>query len=573
MAIHLNFLKNTLLIFYCLSLSMAFAQPPCHTFKIKSNLNSTEHNTIKLYLNEYFKQQSIPSLLDTKTSIRRVTQKALQPYGYFTPHIQIDTQVPPQQTCARHLISIQPGPLTHFKSIRLHCGHTPTCVLIQSALHDMPAQLGAPFTTEQYEKTLEQLLNIAIRKGYYHAHGNHSTLTINPNTQSAYVDYTIDLGPKLKLSSLILQDTQLSPTLVQRYLSFESGAPYSNQWLEQAQMDLLASDYFNRVEVNPLWSKQTQNTIPISVKVKEKKPIDLLAGIGYDSDTDFKALFGFKQRLINRFGHRFQSTAMIGQQDRHFTAQYDIPGYHPAFEHFSFETKRQSYLNRGFGHSRYWLNKLQFKRLKSDRMIDLTLNLLNEHSTPLVGLYQNTRLLYTELNAFKTFEFKYFSYHTPIQLKFQMMGRIASHTHDITSHFQQAQLKARALMPLTDEQQLILSTQFSRSFVSNLSEVPISLQFATGGAQSLRGYAYNSLGPSKNLNVSNLEYRLHLKDEWYAACFVDRANLSVNLKDNVHHSIGAGIVWTHPVAHVSLGLARALSLPQRPLRFYLSVST
>jgi translocation and assembly module TamA len=564
-----------ILILYAVLFCAQSAQAKCLTFNIQSDaMNATLSDSV------HFQLEKIQHTLHTARThqqfhraqdiIRNKVLKTLQPHGYFSPTVQVHLKTKP--VCGVVNLLIKPGSRVKFKTIKLVCTTAQPCQHIRTALQIIPAQPGIAFTTQRYEDSLNQLLDIALQQGYFDAHASHSKLIIDPKHRTAVAQYQITLGKKMTVSQLRIQSNGLSHDLIRRYTHFTLNQPYSVKWLEQSRIDLLTSDYFNSVQIKPIWSEMKQHAVPVMIETTPKRVRTMLTGIGYDSDSEFKLLFGIRLRKINTLGHRAQATATLGTTDTHFNLKYEIPGYRPASDQIILETKRQSYLDRGFGHSRYWLNKIEFKRLTDQRMLGLTLNMRKEHSVPNSGQTVEALLWYPELNAFQEFKFP-LSANMPAQFKLQAMARFALQRNHSATHFQQALLHARALLPITDDHQIVLTARMARSFVHALDDVPLSLQFATGGAQSIRGYAYNSLGPSKNLNTSSIEYRFRVKGLWYLSAFMDIANLHADFQGPWHQGVGMGLVWSSPMASISASIARAISLPQRPWCLQISVST
>lgn len=564
-----------ILMLYTVLCCVQPAQAKCLIFNIEPNVIDSElSDSVLTQLNKIepalHTTRTHQNLRNARKIIRNKVLKTLRPHGYFSPRVRVHLKTKP--VCGIVHLLVKPGPRVKFKTIKLICTTAQPCQRIQKALKTIPAQPGTPFTTQRYEDSLNQLLDIAFEEGYFEAHASHSKLIIDPKHQTAIAQYNITLGKKMFVSQLHIQSSGLSHDLIRRYIHFTPHQPYSVKWLEQSRVDLLTSDYFNSVQIKPIWSKIKQRAVPVMIETTPKRTRTMLTGIGYDSDSDFKLLFGIRLRKINTLGHRAQATATLGTTDTHFNLKYEIPGYRPASDQITLETKRQSHLNRGFGHSRYWLNKIEFQRLTEQRMLGLTLNMRKEHSVPNSGQTVESFLWYPELNAFQTFKIP-LSTHMPAQFKLQAMLRFAWQRKHAKTHFQQGLLDARALLPITNDHQIVLAARMARSIAHTLDDVPLSLQFATGGAQSIRGYAYNSLGPSKSLNTSNMEYRFRLKGLWYLSTFVDIANLHANFQGPWYQGVGMGLVWSSPMASVSASIARAISLPQRPWRLQISVST
>ena len=94
--------------------------------------------------------------------------------------------------------------------------------------------------------------------------------------------------------------------------------------------------------------------------------------------------------------------------------------------------------------------------------------------------------------------------------------------------------------------------------------MPASLRFFAGGDQSVRGYAYKSLGPrdadddlvgGRYLATGSLEYEYPIVGKWSAAAYVDTGNAFNSSSDPLKHSVGAGIRWQSPDGPIRVDLA------------------
>lgn len=116
--------------------------------------------------------------------------------------------------------------------------------------------------------------------------------------------------------------------------------------------------------------------------------------------------------------------------------------------------------------------------------------------------------------------------------------------------------------------------------VSDVRDLPASLRFFAGGDTSVRGFAYESLGPKnhrgeviggRNLLVGSLEYDHPLTESWSVAVFTDAGNAFNDFNDyDILRSAGFGVRWNSPLGPVRLDLARGLAA-ERSWRLHLSM--
>ena len=117
-------------------------------------------------------------------------------------------------------------------------------------------------------------------------------------------------------------------------------------------------------------------------------------------------------------------------------------------------------------------------------------------------------------------------------------------------------------------------------FTSRFSRLPGSIRYFAGGDRSVRGFAYQSIGPVDNVGnviggsrllVASFEVEFRVLRSWGIAAFVDGGNAFTSFSDPLETGVGAGLRWRSPIGMVRLDGAFAVSQPAAPFRFHLSL--
>ena len=136
-----------------------------------------------------------------------------------------------------------------------------------------------------------------------------------------------------------------------------------------------------------------------------------------------------------------------------------------------------------------------------------------------------------------------------------------------TETFLQLNVVGKIIQPLGPGRVLV-KMEAGSTLVDNVLDLPVSLQFFTGGDQSVRGYKYQSLGPinsdgeltgGKHLLTAGVEYDFNILPNWKLAVFADAGNSFNNTAEaDFKKSAGLGVRWMSPIGPIRLDLARAL---------------
>ena len=104
--------------------------------------------------------------------------------------------------------------------------------------------------------------------------------------------------------------------------------------------------------------------------------------------------------------------------------------------------------------------------------------------------------------------------------------------------------------------------------------MPFNLRFLAGGDQSIRGFAYQSVGPDeegkivggKYLMAASLEYNYQFMQNWRLAFFVDSGTATNDFSESWAVGAGFGIRYITPVGPVRIAHAWGLSKESKSTR-------
>ena len=101
--------------------------------------------------------------------------------------------------------------------------------------------------------------------------------------------------------------------------------------------------------------------------------------------------------------------------------------------------------------------------------------------------------------------------------------------------------------------------------IDQFRDLPASVRYFAGGDVSVRGYGYNTLGPTdplgaviggSNLLVGSVEVDQQITGSWSIAAFVDSGNAYDDLEDfDPATGVGAGVRWFSPLGPIRIDIA------------------
>jgi translocation and assembly module TamA len=122
----------------------------------------------------------------------------------------------------------------------------------------------------------------------------------------------------------------------------------------------------------------------------------------------------------------------------------------------------------------------------------------------------------------------------------------------------------RGVLPLGERTRLLGRAEFGATRVGQFQVLPASQRFFAGGDQSVRGYAYQSLGPvddtgkvvgGKYLTTYSVEAEYRVYGNWGGATFLDLGNAADNPAPHLFRGAGVGLRYRAPIGTLQLDFA------------------
>ena len=502
-------------------------------------------------------------------------REALQAMGYYNPRISTELQGEPPNW--RSLITIAPGPATRIRKLDVliegeGAGYGP----LQRAQDKLPVKQGEILRHAQYEASKSELLQAAYRGGYLDAELSRRWLLIDPKTDSADIELTLQTGPRYTFGPLTLDQEILDEAFLRRYIDIEPGAAFDPSRLNQARFALTDLGYFSSLEVQARRADAEDGAIPVLIRGEAAPAARYRVGAGYGTDTGARLGLGADFRRVNRLGHRLESDLRVSEIADRLQANYRIPLGDTIGEQLSFsaeyadevvaalDTRRLAVgtaLDRSPGD---WERKLYLRFERED---------FSSQSES-----GSSKLLIPGLSLSRT------RIDDPVRARrgWSVFGDVHGAARGILSDngFVQGRLQARVVWPLGERSRILLRGEAGGTLVEEFSQLPPSQRFFAGGDQSIRGYAYQSVGPTNDageviggeyLRTASLELETRIVGNWGAAVFMDAGGADDDPNTPILRGVGAGARWIAPIGTLQIDLAHPLDGDRRGVRLHIGI--
>ena len=511
-------------------------------------------------------------------------QALLETEGYFNAVASVERD---PEDASRLRLHVVPGPRTRVASVVIDfqdgLAADDARPLRDSLRGAWPLPEGASFTQSQWAAGKNDLLVRARTGGFPLARWGETAARVDPDAQTAELHLALASGPRARLGVLRIEGLQRqSRESVERLTGFDRGAPYTEQRLADFQERLAKTQLFDavRVQLQPE-TVETDGTSPVLVSLTESPLQQATVAVGYHANTGQSISMEHLHRRPFDLPVRARTKLQLSRALR--SAELELSS-HP-----------QPDLKRN-------LASMQFEQARGGDTIATNLGLR------LGRLYESTqdeRLSYVEL--LRARETAGADTHTNLAVSINQqwirrrldssllpteghqglalvgLGYARGGGGDDSGPFGRLQVKLGVYKPLGGWY-ASARAEVAQVIVHDRVGVPEKLLFLAGGDESVRGYAYRSLGPEKNgltvggrvLATGSLElarpFTMSMPSLW-GAVFVDAGNAASRWTDyRAKLGVGAGLRWRSPVGPLRVDLARAQETGKWRLHFSVGIT-
>lgn len=490
-------------------------------------------------------------------------RQALEPFGYYQVEIDSDLQKEADGWRVRYRISL--GEPVRFTVIDVRIsGAGEQDTELRKALGALELKLGEPAWHSLYEAAKKKLQKLAIERGYLDAVYTQHVLRIDPPLHSAQVILHLDTGSLYSFGAVSFSYSGLNDELLQRYVTFKSGDPYSSRRLLDLQRALEDSGYFDKVDVQSQREQAQDYQVPVQVALEPRKRHQYTAGLGFGTDTGARGLLGWEHRRINKAGHRMKTEIRVSEIIQSLTATYSMPLTNPRSDRLEFTAATLDEQSDAVDSSLY---KFGVGRTVARGGWREALTLSYQREAYQVGLTdETTSLLMPGISYSRVWaENRLITKHGH-SLQFDLRGAAEPLLSDTS--FTQAAVKAKLIRSVGRNGRWLARAEGGTSWTDDFEALPASLRYFAGGDQSVRGYDFEELGPrdasgkvigGKHLIFGSLEYEHRIVGNWGVAVFADTGNAFNSVHDGLETGMGIGLRWQSPIGMVRVDIASAVS--------------
>ena len=507
-------------------------------------------------------------------SARDKVESALQALGYYQPEIEIDLQRTEPKW--RLSIVVNAGEPVRVRDINIQIlGAAANDDNFTRLTSDTGFSSGDVLHHGRFESFRENVLSLGQRRGYLRGEIVASRIEVQVEAGTADVMLWYDSGPRLRFGEIIVDNTLIDSDLFDSMLTFQSGDYFDQVRLQQLQSRLQRTHYFSSVIVLPQRKRSLGDRVPVVVNLQRAKRHSFDVGVGYSTDTEERMSLTWRTPRINRHGHSQQTRLEYSPINPSGRFTYSIPVSDPLTDVVQLWARVEE---NEFGDIDSRQNELGIKRETKDRnwIYGYSLRELNE-SWDIAGYSaSNDYLLFGGSVSRRTHRGSI----VDPEWGFSQLYTVEAAADQVGSDLDLLRFTAalRYVMTPVPRNRLVTRLDLGRVKIANgdRRDLAPSLAFFAGGSQSIRGYAYQSLGDEltvvepngeaktlvvggDRLVIGSLEYQYYFTGTWRGALFVDAGDAFDRGEFDAKVGAGFGVHYVTPVGAVRVELANSVS--------------
>ena len=517
-------------------------------------------------------KQELSALEPLEKKVQAAFRKASRALGYY----QATAQVLMNDKSVSLLVT--PGKAVSFSRPEIIIdGPGANLPELVSLVQSPTIKAGERLIHEKYDSLKKSLLQKLLLHGYLDAEYLKTELRLDLKTFSAEAYLHLRTGPRYTVGNVKFIGSQLNQDLLNRLSPLQEDTYVNNDDILLLRRNLQDSKYFSSVSLKQ--RRQTNHSLDIDVMLVDTKKHQFEVGVGFSTDTGPRVRFSWYQPQLNKAGHNAEIALQLSQVEQEVSARYMIPLAEPLTHFLQFDAGWQKKELQDTLSEQSTVGMFITDHIFSKWRMDYGINLNYEEYIQGSQSVTDTLYFMPGIAFSKTFlprgidPLSGWRFWTKLS---GSNGALGADTGFLRIHGQ----SKRIFNLGNDNTLLIARLELGAISTNNISKIPASLRFFTGGDQTVRGYKYESLAPEdaqgeliggRYLNVASVELSHRIFDHWRAAVFADSGRAYNDSNSDFSTGIGTGIRWLSPIGQIRFDVAFPLQETNSDFQIHISM--
>ena len=376
------------------------------------------------------------------------------------------------------------------------------------------------------------------------------TAIIDRNSKTADLAFTLEQGPEAKLGAVNFTGQQtVNSSYLEKTIPWKEGDCFRQSKVEDLRGTLFQSGLFSGVDIVMPKVPNKDGQVDMTVQVTERPHRSFNAGATYYSDEGPGLSLGWKHRNLLGGAELLDAVLKLSSIEQSLQTTLTSP--------YFLRKDQKLLLNAGIKNED--TDAYESKSITTGAAVSRALTRRLSVSTGVNFTYsQITDNLTLDEQDFGLISFpqtiSYDSRNNPLDAKrgwfIEAEAEPYFNTLGSAAPFVKMSATVRHYLPLGDDTVVALRAKVGAIQGATLADVPADERFYTGGSGSVRGFAYQSIGPQRagdptggrGVAEGTFEVRHKFTEDYGAVAFVDAGSLTeASTPDFAQTSVGAGV--------------------------------
>ncbi len=448
---------------------------------------------------------------------------------------------------------------------------------------------GQAFNLSRYEQDKAALGQVLANDSHpvYRLDGQ---VRVYPAEERVVIVFQVDPGPRILFGPVVMTGKpRRDAGFILRQIPFVRGQPFNQAELARAQRTILDTGFYSTVNLNPDFDHVQDGQVPITLEVKEAKHHSMRMGLGWGNEDQFRLRILQVNRDMLGLNDTLTFEGKISYIYMGLIGRLKLPELPSRLTDTVITGGVEQKENEAFTNRRFFVNPMFEYRLQEKWSWFLGYNVEKDRMVELKAAVPDPEAEKRQLYISSVpVGLKYDSRDSLLDAKrgtlFQLDVETASDAIGSEVEFFRPQAEVRHVDPLPRLPGWFLASRAKAGLAYPLpgtDRVPLVRRFFIGGADSVRGYAYQSLGPldsggkplgGEAMFEASVELRFPLWGDLGGVTFVDAGNAYESVTTEMgalRYTSGVGLRYQTPVGPIRLDFGYQLNPPDNsPLSRY-----
>lgn len=430
-------------------------------------------------------------------------------------------------------LNVSPGPLYHYGEITINYQGSGPDENIQKSIYDaIIITPGAPARADPVLDTETNILNTLPKFGYPFAKDIQSNLVVDHQTQEMTINFAVKTGARRRMGTVKLEGLKtVDARFIKKFITWPNDSYYEQRFVDEFRARIIKSNLFSgvNIEIEP----EDEDRASVTVNHIEAKHRTIGTSIGYSTAEGIGGEVSWQHRNFMGDGKRLKVTARASEIEQSLASLLELPHFKRLDQTLSFEgVFRRQDTDAFFAH--VFETRAGIDRVMTDDL----------------ALLANVELEYSDVTD-TLGDRDFFLVSFPVGVRWDSSDNLLDANRGIrasiitapsygigdeTFQFLKSEFRASAYFPLTAKENLIfaLRTRLGSIIGAQNETLPATRRFYSGGGGSIRGYAFQHVGPlafdstplgGRSVNEFAAEFRWKFENNLGFVAFAEAGNV------------------------------------------------